>query len=64
MGTLVGRTTGFVRLIYLPTSWKVSQVRETLTAQFTELIGLEIYFCDPHAPRQRASNENISGPLR
>jgi len=89
VGTLVDRTTRFVRLIHLPGGWKAPQVRDALAAQLGDLprgllrtltwdqgrelyyheeiaalTGLEIYFCDPHAPWQRGSNENTNGLLR
>jgi transposase, IS30 family len=89
VGTLVGRTTRFVRLLHLAggrsaealeaamreaiTAWP-EDLRRTITwdqgaemathVSFTVATGIPIYFCDPHAPWQRGSNENANGLLR
>jgi IS30 family transposase len=57
------------RILSLP-----EQLRRTLTwdrgnemtehVRFTVDTGVQVYFCDPHSPWQRGSNENTNGLLR
>nr|WP_021592031.1 IS30 family transposase [Actinomadura madurae] len=89
IGTLVERSTRYVRLIHLPNGWKAPQMRNALITQTADipfqlrktltwdqgremalhedieaLTGFRIYFCEPHSPWQRGTNENTNGLLR
>src|SRR6266571_1933281 len=78
IGTLVERTTRFTMLLHLPpmqghgtgprakngpalAGHGAEAVRDAIAATITTLA---IYFCDPHSPWQRGSNENTNGLLR
>jgi IS30 family transposase/transposase len=70
-----GHTAGQVRDVLVPLIATLPEhLRGSLTwdqgcemaahKQFTVATGVPVYFCDPHSPWQRGSNENTNGLLR
>jgi transposase, IS30 family len=80
VGTLVERSTRFVILLHLPgrhgaESVAAAMIREMIPdrdrgselAEYREIqlaLNIPVYFCDPHSPWQRGSNQNTNRLLR
>ncbi|WP_454189037.1 IS30 family transposase [Nonomuraea wenchangensis] len=60
---LITQTADFPEQLRRTLTW--DQGREmTLHEEIAALTGFDIYFCDPHSPWQRGTNENTNGLLR
>ena len=70
-----GRSAEHVRIALTRTVAKLpAELRRTLTwdqgkemadhVRFSTATDMDVYFCDPHSPWQRGSNENTNGLLR
>jgi IS30 family transposase len=69
IGTLVERTSNYTMLLHLPEVLRASLTWDQGTEmrdwqQVAVDANIDIFFCDPHAPWQRATNENTNGLLR
>lgn len=89
VGTLVERTTRYLKLLHLPDGKEAEKVNDAMKRAVVELpedmsrtvtwdqgrempahvnftvdTGVQVYFCDPHSPWQRGTNENTNGLLR
>jgi IS30 family transposase len=60
---LVAKMATLVEQLRLSLTWDQGKEMSNHAA-IAEATGLEIYFCDPHSPWQRGSNENTNGLLR